>query len=555
MQELRKNASSSDIMGAALSQPLCTAIQIVQVDLIRAAGVELTAVVGHSSGEITAAYAAGLISAEDAICIAYYRGIHSGLAKGPEGQKGAMIAVGTSADDAQDLLNFPEFEGRAYLAAVNSASSVTLSGNQDAIEELEVIFMDERKFTRLLKVDKAYHSCHMEACSARYLDSLAALKVHIGSGGGARWFSSVYDGSEMGKDDLLKGPYWDSNMVNPVLFMQAVDHACASMKSLDLIIEFGPHPALKGPTLQTIQDRLLRSVPYTGLFQRGISAFASLADGLGYAWTHLGQWQGSVDLQSYDHFLSGDTICKMVKGLPTYVWDHQNEYWHESRYARAVRLRKDPVHELLGHLTPDSTEHDMRWRHILRPSEVPWITGHRLQHGIIFPAAGYIISVLEAAWMLNKGAPVKLIEILDIEIVSALMFEHDDSSMEIILSLANISRLTNKTIEAEFRYHAASAEGYDELRLKASGRVRISISQPSDAALPPRLPRPSNLVHVPEEKFYQSISELGYNYSGPFRSLERIERKLGAATGFISKVEPSSLLMHPAVLDAAFVSP
>jgi hybrid polyketide synthase/nonribosomal peptide synthetase ACE1 len=73
--ELLKDASSSRISQASLSQPLCTAVQILQVKLLRAASIEFSAVVGHSSGEIGAAYAAGLISAEDAICIAYYRGL------------------------------------------------------------------------------------------------------------------------------------------------------------------------------------------------------------------------------------------------------------------------------------------------------------------------------------------------------------------------------------------------------------------------------------------------------------------------------------------------
>lgn len=552
LQELHKDASSTRVMSAALSQPLCTAIQIAQVDLIRAAGVELSAVVGHSSGEIAAAYAAGLISAQDAICIAYYRGLHSGLSQGSQMQRGAMMAVGTSAEDAQELLDFDEFQGRACIAAVNSKQSVTLSGDQDAIEELAVVFEDEEKFVRVLKVDKAYHSHHMAPCSTKYLESLKALDIQIGGGNKVRWFSSV-SASEMGKDEMLKGLYWDNNMVKPVLFMQAVDEACLAMKSLDLVIELGPHPALKGPTLETIRDRLSSAVPYTGLFQRGVSGITSFADGLGFAWTHLGL--GAVDLQRFDQFVCGPSSVapKPVKGLPPYAWDHRNEYWHESRQARTMRLRQDPVHELLGHLTPDSTEHDMRWRHVLRPSEVPWLAGHRLQNGMVFPAAGYVVSVLEAAVALARDAPAKLIELFDIDIVSALMFENDKSSMETLLSLTNVSRHNNDLIEAEFKYHAASAEGTDELRLKATGRVRVHLGGPDEAVLPPRIARPSNLTPVRKEKFYDSIAEIGYQYGGPFKSLEGIERKLGAATGSISKLESSTLLIHPAVLDAAFV--
>ncbi|KAI0894504.1 hypothetical protein F4806DRAFT_471578 [Annulohypoxylon nitens] len=540
---------NSCVMEATLSQPLCTAIQVLQVDLIRTAGIEFTAVLGHSSGEIAAAYAAGIISAEDAICISYYRGLHSRLSQGPKGQKGGMMAVGTSVDDAQDLLTFPEFMGRAYVAAINSATSVTLSGDYDAINELKIIFDDEQKFTRILRVDKAYHSHHMKRCSASYLKSLAALDIQIGPGHRCAWFSSVY-GTEMNRHDSLKGPYWDSNMVKTVLFMQALDSAYDSVGPFDLAIEVGPHPTLKGPVLETIRNRIPDTIPYTGLFHRGVSATTSFSDGLGYAWMHLGK--GAVNLQSYDEFVSGKQGAKLVKGLPVYAWDHDSEYWHESRYSRIVRMRPDPPHELLGHSTPNSTEQDMRWRHILRLSELQWLIGHQLQNAIVFPAAGYIVSVLEAALVLCKDASATLIEVLDIEVVSAIVFERDDSSVEVIISLTDILRNKDDVIQTEFKYHAAPVQGAGPLELKASGRMKIHLGKPGLNTLHSRPPHRPNLIPVDNHMFYESISKLEYQYTGQFRCLERLERKLGASTGFISITEPSRLLIHPAALDAAF---
>ncbi|KAI0106406.1 hypothetical protein GGR51DRAFT_517601 [Nemania sp. FL0031] len=550
LEELRKGESSSRLLEPVICQPLCTAIQILQIDLLRAANIDFTAVVGHSSGEIAAAYAAGFISAEDAISIAYYRGLHSNLTQGPDGQNGSMMAVQTSAEDAQDLLDFPEFKDRACIAAVNSATNVTLSGDQEAIELLKIIFEDEGKHARGLHVNKAYHSHHMGACSASYLGSLIASDIKVGPGTGPIWFSTVY-GSEMLEHNLLKGSYWDINMVKPVLFKQAVDSVCAST-DLDLIIELGPHPALRGPTLQTTTNRLQYAVPYTGLFYRGSSSIVSFADGLGYAWTHLGK--GTINLQNYDQIVSENASSNLVKGLPTYAWDHETQYWHESRYAKAARLRPGPVHELLGHLTPDSTENDMRWRHILCISEVRWLLGHRIQRLVVFPATGYIVSALEAALLLCDDVTVKLIEITDFDIVSALIFEDDNSSIEILLSLANISRCNGEEIEAEFKYCAAPGRGNGPLELKARGFVRILLGQPCYTILPARPSRRPNLVPVREAKFYQMMSELEYCYSGPFQSLERLERKLGYATGFVSQTEKSNLLIHPATLDAALQS-
>ncbi|KAJ5273998.1 hypothetical protein N7478_009123 [Penicillium angulare] len=551
VQELEKDASCSRVMEATFAQPLCTAIQILQVDLLRAAGIQFNAAVGHSSGEIAAAYAASLISAEDAICIAYYRGLHSSLEKEIDQKPGAMMAVATSAEDAAELLKFSEFEGRACVAAINSATSVTISGDQDALEEMKVIFEDEGRQVKFLKVNKAYHSHHMIECSVKYLESLGALNIQVGPGSQTTWFSSVYE-SGLKDFSLLEGPYWVDNMVKPVLFMQAVEGACVAIGDFDLSIELGPHPALKGPALQTIGEKLSQIIPYTGLFKRGVSAITSLSEGLGCSWTHLGQ--GAVNLQNYDKFISNNLSSKLIKGLPGYAWNHESEYWHETRYARAMRMRPDPVHDLLGHLTPNSTDQDMQWRHFLRLSELKWLDGHKLQNLVVFPAAGYIVSVVEAAMLLCKNASVTLIEILDVDIGSALVFENDDISIEVILSLTDISRRENKAIETNFKYHATSGKDNDSLKLKASGRMRIHLGEASRTALPPRPKRQPNLIPVSEESFYESTLEFGYQYSGPFASLENIKRKLGAATGSISMTELSSCLIHPGALDAAFQS-
>lgn len=107
-EELLKDASISQINDPTFAQSLSLAVQILLVDILKAAGVELTAVVGHSSGEIATAYAAGRISAEDAISMSYHRGLSVSAIKDEEGRPGAMMAVGTSREDIQELLDEPE---------------------------------------------------------------------------------------------------------------------------------------------------------------------------------------------------------------------------------------------------------------------------------------------------------------------------------------------------------------------------------------------------------------------------------------------------------------
>ncbi|KAI0470441.1 hypothetical protein GGR56DRAFT_144171 [Xylariaceae sp. FL0804] len=98
-----------------------------------------------------------------------------------------------------------------------------------------------------------------------------------------------------------------------------------------------------------------------------------------------------------------------------------------------------------------------------------WLLGHRLQNLVVFPAAAYISSVLEEAMVAWRRTFVALIQILDVDIVSALVFESETMSMDIVLSLTNIPR-NEATMEADFTYHSASAEGPSSLGLKAKGR-------------------------------------------------------------------------------------
>ena len=114
-------------------------MQIILVDILSKGGISFRAVVGHSLGEIGAAYAAGFISGQDAIRIAYLRGVHARLASSPNSYapRGAMMAIGASVEDAKALCRDDRFAGRVQVAAVNSSSSITLSGDEDAIERLK----------------------------------------------------------------------------------------------------------------------------------------------------------------------------------------------------------------------------------------------------------------------------------------------------------------------------------------------------------------------------------------------------------------------------------
>lgn len=555
-EELLRDASVSRINEAALSQPLCTAIQIVLVDLLCSTRIRFTAVVGHSSGEIGAAYAAGYISAHDAMRISYYRGVHAKLACGPQGQEGAMLAVGTSFEDAQELCDLPRFRNRMVVAASNSSASVTLSGDSDAIARAKLCFGDEKKFARALVVDKAYHSRHMVPCSEPYVRSLQQSEIQAQPtvNWACTWFSSVYGEEISNVREQLRDVYWASNMIHPVLFSQAVEKAHAEKGPFDLAVEIGPHPALKGPLSQTVQDITGENIPYTGLLYRGKTALETFSDAVGFLWALT----NSVDIEGFDKLTSGGATPKLLKGLPTYPWDHDRMYWHESRLSKALRTRNEFPHELLGHKTLDGVENQLHWRNILRPHEVTWISDHQLQSQTVFPAAGYVVTALEASKHIDKVRKIHLIEVQDFVIHQALVFNDEETGVETSFTLAGMEHNDLDRVSANFAYYSAVGRDSESLTLMASGRLEVTYGEQSFDSLPPRSPPQPNMIDIEEDRFYSSLADLGYGYTGPFRALSSMKRKLGIATGLIanppSEYPDQALMVHPAVLDASIQS-
>lgn len=571
--ELLAGPAESRVGEARISQPLCTAIQILLTDLLKLAGVKFTAVIGHSSGEIGAAYASGFISRSDAIKIAYYRGLCTEEAK-HVGQVGAMMAVGTTFEDAAEICSLEAFEGRVCVAACNSPSSITLSGDADAIDEVKAIFDDEKKFARKLKVDKAYHSHHMKTCEESYLKALNACltgskpPVRDGHSLGAHWYSSVHPGCRVSHENAdLRGKYWVDNMLQPVLLTRAIEAAVADDGPFNLVLEVGPHPALQGPVQETLQA-LKEDLPppaYTGALRRGQNDTLSFADALGSIWT---QFNGVVDLAKYDLLVNerealGRRKRSVISSLPTYRWDHGRAYWHDSRASRAFRNRADPPNALLGSRVMDGiADGVMRWRNMIKPSQLPWIRGHQLQGQMVYPAAAYISTAVEASAFVARDQPLKLIEISDFTIGKALTFEQDQSTAETLFVISNILRDEAKGIvSAEFQFNASLNSSADELTCLATGKLLLTLetaesSGSSSDHLPIRTLEPPVLANVREDQFYSSLAALGYQYTGEFRGLSNLRRKMnyGQASVSIPLQDESAdeVLVHPALLDVAF---
>ncbi|KAL2864983.1 putative polyketide synthase [Aspergillus lucknowensis] len=552
------DASTSRVAEAAIAQPLSTAVQIVLVDMLRAAGVEFTAVVGHSSGEIAAAYAAGFITGHDAIRISYYRGMHAKLAGGSKGQKGTMLAVGTSFEEAQALCESPQFRDRLWVGAYNSSASVTLAGDEDAIQEAKQLFLKKNMFARQLMVDTGYHSAHMKQPGEAYMESIRRITIEVITDQARRipWYSTAFPDRIMEPGEDLRDEYWRDNMVNPVMFAPALMEA--ARLDVNLAIEIGPHPALKAPATQVISDSRGASLPYHGVLSRGSSDIEAFSDCLGFLWTHFGH--KAVDFGAVEERLRGGSRPTLVKNLPTYQWDHSRVHWYESRRSRKMHTMSNMPNEMLGVESTENTDRELRWSNMLKASEIPWLDGHQLQGQTVFPAAGYTSMAIEASKFLAKGKDVRLFELQNLVIKKAITFDDNPNyAVETLVTLTGITSNTKgrESQEADFACYACAPGENSDLELVASCRIKVIYGQAAESTLPSRDRRTAGMVTVDTDRFYATLSDLGYGYSGSFRGLSALKRRRHEFEAVVSTYKyddnaDAALLVHPTMLDVAF---
>ena len=178
-EELQREESESRINDSAIAQPAVTALQIALVDLLQEIGVRPQIVIGHSSGEIAAAYAAGIFSQKAAIEISYHRGVISSTYKQQMGpQKGAMIVTEISEADSLQFISQLK-QGRVDIACINSPTSTTVSGDEAAIDELQELLIASSIGYRRLPIDVAYHSYRMKIVSDQYLKFLNRFGLRL----------------------------------------------------------------------------------------------------------------------------------------------------------------------------------------------------------------------------------------------------------------------------------------------------------------------------------------------------------------------------------------
>ncbi|KAK7983632.1 hypothetical protein PG989_011034 [Apiospora arundinis] len=553
----------------AVSQVVCTAVQIGLVDLLASWGVRPVAIVGHASGEMAAAYASGRITAAEAITVAYFHG--QALAKNKK--KGAMLAVGLGAGQVAPYLE--GWEEQVQAAALNSPSSVTLSGDEEAIAALSNKLSEDGVFNRVLPTGgNAYHSRHMKLLGNDYnamlLDGIDRIRK-LGLLNPANryrpvpWVSSVTPHKTMASDGQnLTAAYWRANLESPVRFTEAVTNMMAlplaGEKTIDALLEIGPHPLLNGP-LEQIMNSAGKLVPYVSTLKRstnGIESVLSLAGTLFSLNAEIDMAAVNAMDEEPGRLSHG---CTAVD-LPKYQFTYGPISYYESRPSKEYRLRKVPRHDLLGSKLPGTSKLQPQWRNVIRIKDVPWLSDHRLIPDAVLPAAGYIAMAIEAATRVYQEIPDALqitgFSLRKLDIQTALRFPEDDVGVEVMFSMTQAEAPTAKSPSwSSFAVSSVSRDS-SEWTEHCTGTIRVEVAEPDAIeAMSTEMD-----ARYPETRaWYDKFTEIGIGHGPTFQSLSDIRvdpyRGLAQANVMLNPSEgtmqgESKYLIHPAALDGAF---
>ncbi|KAK4059825.1 uncharacterized protein Triagg1_10981 [Trichoderma aggressivum f. europaeum] len=542
LEELQREEATSNVHHSSHSQVLCTILQIALVELLRSWKILPRSVVGHSSGEIAAAYTVGAIAREDAWRIAYWRGkLSSNLTSLAPQLRGSMMAVGCSREVAETHIATSVTEGQCVVACVNAPSSVTISGDDTAVAELQTALEKKGIFARKLKVATAYHSHHMKVVEDAYLAALQGLKLRDVGSDAPQMFTSVTESVLQPSD--LDASYWVRNLVSPVLFAGAVYQLArpkdekdeATGAAVELILEIGPHSALQGPITQVLQAHGLQQVKYSSLLSRGNNAIDTVLAVAGDLVCH----GLPVDMAA----INGATAARDLAGhlpilvnLPPYSWNHTKTYWTESRVTRKFKQRSSVQSNSLGAPWPAVGTAEHLWRGFLRASDEPWVRDHKVQTNILYPAAGFLAMAVEAAIQVSEPshAPTRL-RLREIHFNKPIVMT-EESATEVIVRLTPPANGTFSSGDAwhEFKI-SSSSNTEEELSLNCSGRLSIECGDEMspaarDETVMEQQSSRSSYAAALEScttakdtlSFYSQLDSVGLHYGPSFRGLKNI---------------------------------
>lgn len=510
LAELTASEESSRVQRTEVLQPTVFAVQMGLAAVWRAWGIEPDAVVGHSVGEFAAACISGAMSLEDAARVV----VHRARVQAKADPAGGMAYVALPSDQA--LAWARRFGADVHIGAYNSPRTCTLAGGRALLEQVVEALQAEGTFARLVRVNCACHTDHMDPLREELYAGLEGLRPQASR---IPMYSTVtgrrVDGSTLDAD------YWWENFRRPVAFGQAVE--ALVQDGHDTFLELSPHPLLVGPIREALGERpgvvlpsLLREKPER---VQMLMALATLyVRGADVRWE--GVYPGVAPAES----------------LPHQPWIHER-FWGERAASRARRVGRGD-HPLLERRLPTSLP---TWQGRLDRPSLSWIGDHVIQGEVVVPGAVYLEMALAAA-RIDVGGDARLEEV---EFRRVLVLpERPPRVIEVALSPTDRSFQVRSRAVGEDGNWVEHAVG----RYAPQGTSRPF---PVDlAAIRGRVGQPFDL-----EQVFTTLVERGYAYGPTFRGLKALSGDQGR---YLGRVEvPAALAsdvdayhLHPAVLDA-----
>ena len=514
VEEMSRDQATSRINETHIAQPSIFALQVALTELWKSWGIVPDRVIGHSVGEVAAAYAAGIYSLGDATRLVFHRSRLQDSTRG----KGRMLAAGIRAAEARQMIG--DLQERVTISAINSPNLITFAGDTEVLAQIARQLEEQNKFFKWLGIDYAFHSHHMDPIHDELLESLHDLQPLPGE---IPFISTVTGDMLLGEQ--LDASYWWRNVRLPVLFAPAI--SALIRRGGFSFLELGPHPSMRSSIEDCLAENNQRGAVFHSLRRERDEALEMLQNLGG-----LYAWGFSVDWAAVNQ--SDGTLVR----LPAYQWSHE-DFWLEAADSERERLA-DTVHPLLG-LPVDSVQ--PTWEFMLDPRLFPYVNDHKLWDSIVFPAAGFGEIGLALA---QELFPDEAHAVEGIEIRQAL-FAWTDKITKV--------RVVFDPTDKSFGIYS-SVSGRQDWELHAEGRLTPLLTRSSGpvdlSALRSKLPQ-----YVDHEQYYADLIAAGYGFGPNFRHVQRVWRTPGAA---LAEIEvPTELhstvadyYFHPAVLDACF---
>ncbi|KAI8964847.1 hypothetical protein F5Y11DRAFT_57289 [Daldinia sp. FL1419] len=569
--------SSANINKPEYSQPLSTAVQIALVELLSSFGIRPRAVVGHSSGEIPAAYAIGALSLHSACKVAYYRGQLAGKLKDANSDcPGAMMSINLAESEVPGYLEKIKAAGvndSICVACVNSPLNCTLSGHEADIDLIKAQADRDGIFAQKLKTGVAYHSSSMQAIADEYRSLMGNLesvdRQSIKAPAQTLMISSV-TGEAIIPAVLATAQYWVDNMVRTVRFVDALSVLAQELSSIKVtdLIEVGPHPALRRPVQDTLSKKGdSNKIRYFSPLHRSQPAIRTMLELVGQLFS-VGH---DISITAANQQPAQERLPFLVD-CPEYPFNHSQRYWAESRMCRDYRLREPVEGELLGVRVSDWNPLEPRWRNFWSVETSPWIGHHKVGGTVLFPAAGMLVMAIEAVQHMvppNRTITGFLFE--KAEFISAIIVPEEwedrtetqfhlrprkrqagekDTSAWFDTTIYSYTRgqwteSFRASIQVGFR---DSSQVDDRERMLADEGVRIQYSNAVDECDRP----------LDSQVMIREAADLGFQFGEWFQQTQDVHwdgKAKALARVDVSKPKyQTRSLVHPVVLDAGFMA-